>query len=81
MVLQRGGRSEVCSVKFQKAQEKKGGSMSSDDLIQKAKSIPYPCWEAIDELIDLATDMDTVQRLARIQNHKYHQEEASAGML
>lgn len=55
--------------------------MSSDDLIQKAKSVPYPCWEAIDELIDLATDMDTVQKLARIQNHKYHQEEARAGML
>ena len=55
--------------------------MSSDDLIQKAKSVPSPCWEAIDELIDLATDMDTVQKLARIQNHKYHQEEASAGML
>lgn len=84
MVLQCGGRAEICSVKFQKTQKekrKKGGGMSNDDLIQKAKSIPYPCWEAIDELIDLATDMDTVQKLARIQNHKYHQEEASAGML
>lgn len=56
-------------------------SEKDKELIEKARSISYTEWYAIEELIKQAESNEVKERLHSIQSSKYHTEEYYAGIL
>ena len=56
-------------------------SNKDKELLKKAWDIHYTRWYEIESLIEQAESEETKRTLKNIQVHKYHKEEASAGVL